>query len=547
MPGGSLLSDCRTGKDPALYVDSACSHQIMNIGSWTLVKFALPADPAQKLTTALHLTSPMKTWKPSEVRVTSVAVDWLPATGQIVVQEEFEHAAGDQIQACCIKVLNAAEGTVSQGPREFQTHRVKDGLSEERLTSSCKTRRLVARGSHDVVLVSLPSLKELVTMQYPMAKQLASLPADKRNLLDYWHQAAWMSHVGGGRIAIAWRLRLTTGDYACGEQLIVLYTDDGTPSQCIRDDNRPEWTQFCSSADSHFIVLPTPKGTTILDLVTGKQCCAFASLKPEPRWSADGHFMVMERAGPGLAGVIQVFELEHPVHSTMMFRWHNATWSPSRALLCCPGELKIMDAHSQQYWEPVKPENSSCTYRLSPFSNMVVVLSASKSVPSAGQYAAPADASHPASTAPVKHAETCLLEHYNLHDHEHLKTGKNPKATVGHYDDILDAGSLAWNPSLKLPKLYAISDKMSGLHLVDAAKHCMLKSYSSHELFSEKGAAVPTLPAVPAPHSVDASNSTASSGKQAKVNGPLKLMWSTDGLFLYGQGTFGGVLLSFGS
>ena len=96
------------------------------------------------------------------------------------------------------------------------------------------------------------------------------MPASKRTLFDYRHHAAWMSHVGGNRIAIAWRLRWANGELACGEQLIVLYNADGTPTQAIQAYDRPEWTRYCSSADSHFIVLPTPKGTDILDLVTSK-------------------------------------------------------------------------------------------------------------------------------------------------------------------------------------------------------------------------------------------------------------------------------------
>ena len=109
--------------------------------------------------------------------------------------------------------------------------------------------------------------------------------------------------------------------------------------------------------------------------------------------------------------------------------------------------------------------------------------------------------------------DACMLEHYQVSWEPSSAPEKSLMrfkltAFVGRFDSVLDAGSVAWNPSLISPRMYGVSDLGGGLHLVDARKHRPLCSWSAQELFGH-------LPLT--------------AGRDGDL---LKLMWCDDGRML---------------
>ena len=158
----------------------------------------------------------------------------------------------------------------------------------------------------------------------------------------------------------------------------------------------------------------------------------------------------------------------------------------------------------------------------------------------------------------------CNLEHYNVSwEHSPAFGGRlmhfDLTSVIGRYGSVLDAASVAWNPSLIHPRMYAISDHASAVHLVDAIKHCRLRSWSVRDLFEQPASASVnttsdedhTGPAkdIPGQPALTSSTTTPEEGQSESMRsaGPLQLMWSGDGRKLMCSGSQGNALLCFGT
>ena len=507
--------------DPTLYADSLCSHQVLDATTWQPVRFS--GSPASDTSAALKIQPHTQHPSNIEILVTSITAEWLASSQLMMISEEFLDGSAETFQGTSIRVLYPEKDQIAHGPVEFLAFRDRTALSEERLISPCRTRCLVAQGVTDVLVLELPSLKTLHTFRSPFGQDMQA--AGPR---DHWHHAAWISFMAGDHIAVAW-VGNEDGNEDGKQQnarrphRVIVHNAAGVImwSVPMSHDYVGKAARYSASeqrfgmawSDRHeTVIVPDQRPGCLPGVAPATACMS---------WSADGRFLTLApRFSSGSALSDQssraMYDMEQVPYPCIDWAGH-VLWSNHGTFLYSPQNQVIKACKARKIWRLGRPSSVSL------FTSMRMML---VTVSEATEH--PLSVPCESSTEPGCYLEHCSEQHLlSTDEHQVL-----PNVVVGRYDVLLDASSLAWNPSLACPTTYAISDTMGGVHLVDAVKHCKEGSWTCQYLFRAR-----THPRGSMPQQ-DVS--------VAGSSGPLRLLWSADGCQLLCHGKHGTALIQFG-
>ncbi|KAK9818763.1 hypothetical protein WJX74_000136 [Apatococcus lobatus] len=531
----TLISEVPDDQDPALCIDSLCSHQVLDTSTWQPVRFTTDS-PESDMPASLKIQPHTRMQGEAEVLVTSITAEWLPASDLLMVCEEFLDATAESFQGVSIRVLDPAEGSTVHGPQEFMAFRDRMSLSEEQLTSTCKTRRLVAKATGEVLVLALPSLNVLLTLQSPFSQDAPNGDISRDvGPRGAWHHAVWISFMAGDHVAVAWRLSNTSEQRQ--PHNIKMYNAVG---HCVGNAGElVEDTVRYTAPKNRLIVTYTHANGTYIKYFGHHYSFLFDFPHASICWSADGHFMHVRGRSRGACGssaayhqlpqagaIVEIssFPVYNIQHAGVGKEGEQVVWSAHGSYIYCADSHKVGEPRTGAIW------SLEYTSSISLFTSArMLLINVFKA----------AHASALTHCAPQPQAG-CYLEHCS--EQQRLGTQEPtriclPSLIVGHFDSVLDAKSVAWNPGLACPTIYAISDDMGGLHLVNASKHTMHGSWTAQELFGTHASNIRGSPAT--------GSSTQHDVSSMGAPGPLSLLWSANGHQLICHGCVGTALVGF--